>query len=206
MKNTYPTLTHSLGYYEATKESEPSVLLLKAVQLLTPDQTVALDLGCGAGRDTRYLSGQGLAVTALDADPVAEQYVMHPLSENAHFIHTDFESFAFGSYDLINASMSLPFLRPDAFEGILQKIKSSLKPRGIFVGSFLGPYDEWNKPGTRMTFIDKHGIEDYFTDLDILALGELEQDGVTALGTSKHWHFVTCIAQKPMLGTAPSGD
>lgn len=175
----------------------PSTFLMKAIGLLSPEQTTALDLGCGAGRDTRYLSKQGFAVTAIDIDPEVEQYLKDLPPDTVQFVHADLGSFNFDSYDLINSCVSLPFLESNTFNSVLQKITSSLKSGGVFVGTFMGPHDDWNRPGTLMTFIDKQSLKKFFTDLNIFTLGEYEEDGATATGTPKHWHFVSCIVQKP---------
>ena len=55
-------------FYSLTKDSPPWPSLVRVVSLL-PQKGRALDLGAGAGRDTRYLLEQGFQVTAVDRDP-----------------------------------------------------------------------------------------------------------------------------------------
>lgn len=52
---------------------EPHPLVVEAAAMLPPGR--ALDLACGAGRNARYLAGQGWKVTAIDASPVAVDIV-----------------------------------------------------------------------------------------------------------------------------------
>ena len=47
-------------FYQRTKDKPPSLGLVKAVSLLGHADD-ALDFGCGAGRDTRYLLAQGFS-------------------------------------------------------------------------------------------------------------------------------------------------
>ena len=51
-------------FYTYTKDSPPWPLLVRAASLV-PRNGRALDLGAGAGRDTRYLLEQGFRVTAV---------------------------------------------------------------------------------------------------------------------------------------------
>ena len=56
-----------IPFYKRTKDKSPSFLLVHALKHCV-QRNDALDLGCGAGRDTRFLLQQGFRVTAVDLD------------------------------------------------------------------------------------------------------------------------------------------
>jgi tellurite methyltransferase len=85
-------MTHDWGrFYSLTKDSPPWPLLVHAASL-APRNGCALDLGAGAGRDTRYLPDTNLRV-----------------------VHSSFEDFDFATYDLISSQFALPFIPRDHF-------------------------------------------------------------------------------------------
>ncbi|MEG0393006.1 MAG: class I SAM-dependent methyltransferase, partial [Anaerovoracaceae bacterium] len=71
----------TLEYYEnnaevfiaGTVDSDVSGLYPHFQQHLQPGQSI-LDLGCGAGRDSKYFLEQGFSVTAVDGSPTLCQY------------------------------------------------------------------------------------------------------------------------------------
>src|SRR5579863_6819789 len=95
-------------FYGFTQTSPPWPLLMRAAAL-APKHGRALDLGAGAGRDTRYLLEQGFDVTAVDAEPGAVVLLAALPSERLHVVRSTFEDFAFATYDLISAQFALPF-------------------------------------------------------------------------------------------------
>jgi len=186
------------GYYENTKNRPPHELLKEAIKYAKdiPDKT-ALDLGCGAGSDTRFLLKNGYEVTAVDGSNEAEAYIKSiPHQEKVKFIQSEFEAFEFGDYDLVNASRSLPFTHKDKFKAVFSKLKGSLKPGGIFVGEFYGVNDQWNKSGETMTFLNKQQVQELLSGLEIIKLEEKEYDGTVANGKSKHWHIFNIVVRQ----------
>lgn len=184
------------NFYTFTKDSPPWPLLGRAVYFL-PLKGHALDLGAGAGRDTRYLLQQGFQVTAVDSDPHAIAILRSFPQENLQVVQASFEDFAFDIYDLINAQFALPFLPQQRFHEVFERVKRAIKPNGIFVGQFFGIHDQWNTSDSNMTFLTKEQAEAVLWDMDIIELNEEDRDGHVADGSPKHWHTFHIIARKP---------
>ncbi|MES2088352.1 MAG: class I SAM-dependent methyltransferase [Patescibacteria group bacterium] len=107
---------------------------------------IAIDLGSGALNDSKYLLDQGFKhVIALDKEAVAKEIADGLPKEKFTYVISDFETYDFpvGTFDLANAQYSLPFIKPEAFETVFQKIISSVKKNGILVGQLFGNGDEW---------------------------------------------------------------
>ena len=181
-------------FYKITKDRSPWPLLVKAVSLLSR-KGYALDLGCGAGRDTRFLLEQGFAVTAVDSDPHAIALLADFPQDRLRAVQSSFEDFEFETYDLVNAHFALPFAPEDRFHEVFARIKHALTTGGIFVGQFFGVNDEWNTPGNLMTFFTREQAEAELKDLRILEFREEDVDSHVADGTPKHWHVFHIIAQ-----------
>lgn len=184
-------------YYEDTKALRPSKFLVDAFESFSPKPGIAIDLGCGAGRDTRYLLEKGFEVTAVDKDPEAEKYIKRlPCQDKVGFICAGFEDFSFDCYDLVNTHYALPFTGKGDFDNVMKKIINSINPGGLFVGQLFGINDGWNTSDSNMTFCERGDVDKLFSGFKHLDINEVNEDGFMASGSSKHWHVFNIIAQK----------
>ncbi len=189
--------TRTTDFYEITKEKPPSPLLVSGVKLVA-NRDSALDLGCGAGRDTRYLLEQGFSVTAVDVEPQTESLIKALLNQDkVQYVNSSFSDFEFGKYDVVNAQWSLPFTPPETFDEVSTKVKSSINPGGVFTGQLFGVNDEWNTSGKRMKFHTREEALKVFEGMEIVEFREEDRDSTLANGTPKHWHIFHIIAKKP---------
>ncbi len=164
-------------YIEKTKNNTPRPWLIKALDFVE-EKECAIDLGCGALFDTKYLVQHGFKkVVALDKTNSAQAIFDNFSSDEKNKIDytiSSFEDYMFPSekYDLINAQFSIPFISPTSFEEVFRKIKNSLKPNGILVGQFFGEKDSWKQTRPNLTFHTRKQVEDLLSDMEILEFNE----------------------------------
>lgn len=194
------TLLSALGRFDAETSPERQ----RGV-----DPPLAIDLGCGQGRDTFELLRRGWRVLAIDNHPEAlarlnaKTSASHPTSDIPHttFLQThlaDFTTAVLPPSTLINASFSIPHCAPAAFPAVWSRIVASIQPGGRFVGQLFGVRDEWaTKPdGITRTYHTREQVESLLTPFEIEMLDEVERPGKTALGEAKYWHVFHIVARK----------
>jgi SAM-dependent methyltransferase len=183
-------------FYRCTQASPPWPLAVRAAALALPGGR-ALDLGAGAGRDTRYLLEHGFHVVAVDADPRAVALLSALPSSRLRVVQTSFQDFVFETYDLVSAQFALPFVPPTHFTRVFARLKTALVPGGVFAGQFFGMHDTWNTPDRAMTFHTRPHVTQMLGGLETLDFREEDADGQTADGSPKHWHVFHVLARRP---------
>lgn len=185
-------------YYKNTKNALPHKNVLEFMRIENKVGK-AIDLGCGAGRDTIYLIKNGYEVIAIDREDT-KQIITSKLNdkelERLKFIQSDFENIKLEKNNLVVAKYSIPFCKKDKFYDFWNTIVNSIMKDGYFLGNFFGKNDEWNKEINNMTFLDKREVEKLFINFDIIKFEEEEKDEKTGLGVIKHWHTYNIIARK----------
>lgn len=185
-------------YYDNTTDAKPNYTVKKFIELnIQPSR--AVELGCGAGRDTVCLIKNGWSVLAIDRENV-EFRIASKLSEEElkmfEFSKQKFEHVELEKNNLVVANFSLPFCNKNNFEELWNKINNSILRGGYFVGNFFGVNDEWRETRNEMTFLTKEQVMVLFEDFDIIEFKEVEKDNCTGLGEMKHWHVFNVIAKK----------
>ncbi|HAZ7572025.1 class I SAM-dependent methyltransferase [Legionella sp. PATHC032] len=195
-----------IAYYNSTKQNTlPRKSLLKAIANFDKEKVsiskLAIDLGCGAGMDVMELLRGGWSVIAIDSQLAAIDSLFSSVQELTWVNHlktvvSSFETLnSLPEVNLINASFSLPFLKPVYFYKFWNVILRGLEPDGRFSGSFFGFNDSWNTR-TDMTFLNREMICHLFTQFKIEYFQEEEKDEMDALGYYKHWHKFYIVAKK----------
>ncbi|MGB6300718.1 MAG: methyltransferase domain-containing protein [Rivularia sp. (in: cyanobacteria)] len=191
-------------YYKAVANRPPRKTLLTALANMIGDfpsseSKIAVDLGCGDGRDTVELLRQGWNVIAIDGEQEAITRLLERSDINTQLLQTriaQFENLELPpEVNLINASFSLPFCEPNYFPNLWNKIVSSLTTRGRFSGQLFGDRDSWANDST----MNNHTLSDVKSLLqpfEIELLEEEDREGKTALGKEKHWHIFHIVARK----------
>lgn len=122
-------------YYENTENSPPNKNIRKFLEMGTPIGK-AIELGCGAGRDTIYLIKNNWNVLAIDREDV-EDRIKRRLDKQEYidrfrFQKQDFENLVLEENDLVVANYTLPFCSVNKFAEMWNKIKTSISPNRIF--------------------------------------------------------------------------
>ena len=199
-------------YYEAIAQRPPNDALVEALRRfdLEPaprEPRLAVDLGCGQGRDTLELLRRGWRVIAIDAASEAidllraNPHLPHPQRLETHV--ATFQSAAWPAPHLLNASYSIPFCPAAEFPALWQRIVDSL-PRGArFSGTLFGDRDQWATPGAHSRTFGpsvhhtRAEVEALLTPFDVEWLDERDEpNATTATGQGKHWHAYHIVARK----------
>ena len=167
-----------------------------------PQPLFAVDLGCGAGRDTRELLNAGWRVLAIDREPAAIAAVeaatpphQRPALETAI---ADAATANVPCCDLVNASLSLPFLAPDSFWATWRRILAALPVDGRVAAILFGDRDE-SASDPSMTCPPADEIRASLVSFEIELWSDHEEDTRTALGEPHHFHLVELVARRVTL-------
>ena len=188
-------------YYEKLRERPPRRTLITALDRFgaTPADALAVDLGCGDGRDVIEMLRRGWRVVAVDSEPTALKALQtRPLPEGHDLtpILSRFEDVPLPlGLSLVNSSFAMPLCEPEAFHRLWERIREALPEGGRFSGQWYGPRDTWcGRPG--MTFVDRDKALAMLDGLELEMFEEEEDDGVTPRGNAKHWHIFHIVARK----------
>ncbi|HEY0867787.1 MAG TPA: class I SAM-dependent methyltransferase [Fimbriimonas sp.] len=163
-----------------------------------PSSGRALELGSGVGHGVLWLLGKGFETTAVDASGEALAWLADRTPESLRarleIAQCDMRAFPLEpcAYDVVVAGFSLFFLSREDLDRLWQSIRGSLRPRGLFMGQFLGPRDEWAK---EYTSHERSDLERMLEGMETLHFEEVERDGKTVQETPKHWHVFHVIAR-----------
>ncbi|MDX6750332.1 class I SAM-dependent methyltransferase [Geminicoccaceae bacterium 1502E] len=195
-------------YHARAGGGPPRPTLLAALKAFGPsgqaDAPVAVDLGCGTGRDTLELLRRGWRVLAVDRDPGALEALRGRAAaarlRAPETLAADFSTVALPPCDLVNASFCLFLCPPARFSRLWRRILEALRPDGRFAGQLLGPRDGWaGRPG--ITIHDEAALDALLAGLAVERRLEEEADTVTPRGNAKHWHLWHVVARQPPSGS-----
>lgn len=157
---------------------------------LLKDGSVALDLGCGSGRDTLVLAELGYRVDAVDKNNELED----KSDQNIAFTQQDITDFLIKPdyYDIIIANNSLPFL--PGRETLKQKIAEmalGLKVGGKVFLTLFGPNDQWAQEQKPMSFFSYTEAVGLLVSLPLRLYWQSTEEGYgkTMKGNIKYWHI-----------------
>ena len=98
--------------------------------------------------------------------------------------------------DLVNASVSLPFLDEAAYWATLDRILGAIRPGGRFSAMLFGDRDASADDGT-LTCPSPEAIRARLAGWELEEWSEREEDSTTALGEPHHFHIIELVARRP---------
>jgi tellurite methyltransferase len=188
--------------YYAAAGDDPRPTLLDALERFEGEPgerpRLAVDLGCGTGRDTAELLRRGWRVVAVDSKARALEGLRERTGAadrpRLETLLLPFEEARLPQADLVNASFSLPFCPPPAFGALWARVRASLLPGARFSGQLFGERDDW--AGDGLTVHTRREAEELFDGFELERFEEVEEDGRTAVGDAKHWHLFHVVARR----------
>lgn len=184
------------GYWDATEARPPRPTLLRALDAFSAEARppgLAVDLGCGVGRDTVELVRRGWRVIAVDGEADALARLGERLPE-VDKVHARIEDYIPPPADLVNASFSLFFLGRTELEALWHR--HDVLSGGRLAGHLLGPRDDWALDG-RCTGLSRDELDSWLAGWEVEMLDEEESDTVTPRGEAKHWHLWHLVLRRP---------
>jgi 2-polyprenyl-3-methyl-5-hydroxy-6-metoxy-1,4-benzoquinol methylase len=121
-----------------------------------------LDLACGKGRHSRYMSDKGFDVTGLDLSESSIKYAQQFETESLHFYQHDMrKAFRINYYDFIfNFFTSFGYFEHDKDNLItLKHINEGLKPDGIFIMDYFN--SQWVLDTLKKDYVQTTGGIDF---------------------------------------------
>lgn len=186
------------AYYDSVANRPPRKTILTALAAFN-EPGIAIDLGCGDGRDTVAILQQNWQVLAIDKEARAIASLIARPNLNTRQLTTQIASFEElqlpKSVDLINASFCLPFCSPEAFPNLWNQIFNSLVAGGRFCGHLFGDRDSWSD-NQLVNCFTRQQVETLLTPYTIELLEEEEHPGKTPLGEDRYWHIFHIVARK----------
>ncbi|MBX3389586.1 MAG: class I SAM-dependent methyltransferase [Phycisphaeraceae bacterium] len=195
-------------YYTAVQGKPPRDTLLRALELFEKAskgqrELLAIDVGCGSGRDSHELLRRGWRVWATDFHRGAELLTASEAPSGSDdritFVLSSMEDLPGnpqlpGAVHLVNASFSLPFCKPEQFESVWRWIGRVTGGGGRFAGQFFGDRDEWMcvRPKSHFTRAE---VGELFQGWQIEHFEEIEKEGDDATGRPKYHHVFHVVAR-----------
>ncbi len=201
MTDTTASETHWPDYYDVTAERPSWTTTKTAAEAFgahPPEgPRFAVDLGCGAGRDSRELLRRGWRVLATDMTPEGPETLWRLTPEaDRERLETEvstLQAFEIPACDLVNANLILPFQPAHDYAATWARILAAIPVGGRFSGMLFAENDDAaDDPG--MTCPPASVIRDYLAGFEIEHWHEKEEDGQTALGEDHHFHLVEVVA------------
>lgn len=194
-----------LEYFDATEFRDTRDDLKLGLSFVEGPR-IAVDCGCGAGSDIAFLRENGFTVHAFDIESEAIERCQRRFGRDrkVKLSRDSFGTFRYPRTSLIVAEASLFFCSNDEFNDAWKKIKDSLLPGGIFVGSFQGEEDTMAGPEydreafwPNVLVASEKIVRSWLKSFEIISFAEHRKSGIAPGGNYHQWHIYSVVARKP---------
>ncbi|MEO5852595.1 MAG: bifunctional GNAT family N-acetyltransferase/class I SAM-dependent methyltransferase [Nocardioides sp.] len=185
-------------YNDAQLTREPRDLCRRALAAAGPGAgRLAVDLGCGAGVETRALLDAGWRVLAVDSEPTTPARLARTLGgrESLEVRVEEFATVRLPAADLVHSAFALPFLPRAAFPHLWGRVAGALRPGGWLAVDLVGDRDSW-AADDGVTTMSRDEVDRLLAGWEAVEIAEEELDGRTFSGTEKHWHVFHVLARR----------
>jgi len=186
------------SYYDKLRDRPPRRTVVAALDAFGErSDALAVDLGCGDGRDVIEILRRGWRVVAVDSEPSTPARLAQQIGnpERLEVRVQAFKDLRLEGVDLLHAAYALPFTDPADFPSVWQELRDALNPGGWLAVDLFGDRDDWAHT-EGMTFLTRSQVEALLQGLDVVLLDEEDEDGHAFTGP-KHWHVFHVLARQP---------
>lgn len=188
-------------FHEHYSLTLPHSDVVEATSIIKPCKS--LDLGCGQGRNSLYLSTLGFNLTSLDVNESSVRFLQDVMAKesidsiDAHVYDINSASIN-GQYDFIFSTVVFMFLNEDRVPSIIRNMQEHTNVGGYNL--IVSAMDTEKYPCDQgFSFTFKEGeLQDYYQDWKIVTynedVGELHR--LDANGNRVKLQFATMLAQK----------
>ncbi len=151
------------AYFDSTVQIDPTTFLMPLAKALAPGASI-LDIGCGSGRDLRWLAERGFQPTGFERSSklaaLTRQHSGCPVLE-VDFETFDFSSLAFPALLMVGA---LVHVDRQQFPATLKKILQALLPGGwLYLTMKEGKGEQSADDGRIFTLSSTTALEEIFS-------------------------------------------
>jgi SAM-dependent methyltransferase len=162
-------------YYDQTFSIDPTSFLLPLARCLHPGSTI-MDVGCGSGRDMRWLKDQGFQPEGFERSQglagLARAHSGCPVLEGDFEVH-DFSGMKMDAILLVGALVHVPH---DRFSGVFSNILRALRPGGHLLLTLKEGRTQNEHDGNRIFYLWRdEDLRDIFDDLGLVVKDFLRQ-------------------------------
>ena len=195
------------GYFFGTEPSQAAATAFRFFEALggDPAGASALDLGSGEGRDTAFLAGAGMHVTARDSSEAGLEKTRALLArrgvpeDRVDLAREDVRGFDYpaAAFDLALAVNVYQFLPPAEAPGHVVRLQASVRPGGLCaVGVFSPAMAGWGRDLSRYWTATADALTAFFPDTDGWLLLDRTDYWTYRVHDQSRMSFVYVVARK----------